>query len=62
MLGSLSEWTNISNFIPMFGSNRLVNKSAITSNFVASLELARNGIIDVKQEEVFGNIFIKSKS
>ena len=37
---------------------KIINKSILSSNFVASLELAKNGFIDVKQEESFGNIFI----
>ena len=61
MFGSLTEWTNITNFIPKFGLNNIVNKSSITSNFVASLELATNGLIELKQMETFGNIFIRSK-
>ena len=62
MFGSFKEWTNIMNLIPKFGSNSIINKSSITSNFVASLELAKNGLIEVKQNETFGNIFIRSKS
>ena len=58
----LSIYTNIMNFIPKFGLNRIINKSSITSNFVASLELAKNGLIEVKQNETFGNIFIRSKT
>ena len=61
MFGSISEWTNIMNFLPKFGENKLINKSAITSNFVASLELAKNGLIEVRQNENFGNIFVRSK-
>ena len=61
MLGSITEWTNLINFIPKFGLNKIVNKSSVTSNFVASLELAKNGIIDVRQKEAFGNIFIRTK-
>ena len=49
------------NLIPSFNKNKIVNKSSITSHFVASLELAKNGFIELKQEEMFGNIFIKSK-
>ena len=56
---SITEWTNFMNLIPEFGQNQTVNKSSITSNFVASLELAKNGFIDVKQNETFGNIFLK---
>ena len=61
MFGSLNEWTNIMNFIPKFVLNKIVNKSSITSNFVASLELAKNGLLEVKQNETFGNIFIRTK-
>ncbi len=62
MFGKLSEWTNIVTFIPKFGLNKIINKSSITSNFVASLELAKNGLIEMKQNETFGNIFIRSKN
>ena len=58
---SITEWTNFMNLIPKFGQNQIINKSSITSNFVASLELAKNGFIDVKQNETFGNIFLKSR-
>jgi len=59
MFGSMTEWTNIMTFIPKFGTNRIINKSSLTSNFVASLELAKNGLIEVKQSETFGKIFIR---
>ena len=62
MFGLITEWTNFLNLIPKFGNNNIVNKSSITSNFVASLELAKNGLIEVKQNEIFGNIFVRSKS
>ena len=61
IFGSITEWTNFMNLIPEFGQNQIVNKSSITSNFVASLELVKNAIIDVKQNETFGNIFLKSR-
>ena len=55
------EWTNFNKFIPNFGSKRLVNKSLVSSNFVASLELAKNGFIEVKQKKTFGKIYLRSK-
>ena len=61
IFGSLNEWTNFMTLIPNFGVNYVINKSSITSNFVASLELAKNGYLEVKQNETFGNIFVKSK-
>ena len=62
MLGVITEWTNFMNLIPKFGMNNIINKSSITSNFVASLELAKNGLVEVKQKDTFGNIFIRSKT
>ena len=62
MFGKFNEWTNFMSLIPNFGINNLINKSYVTSNFVASLELAKNGFIEVKQNETFGNIFVKTKS
>lgn len=59
IFGDITEWTNILKLIPKFDSNKIVNKSILSSNFVASLELAKNGYIDVKQNNVFGNIFVK---
>ena len=41
--------------------NLIVNKSLISSNFVASLELVKNGFIEIKQKETFGNIYLRSK-
>jgi segregation and condensation protein A len=61
MFGSLNEWTNLMTLIPQFVNNNLINKSSLTSSFVASLELAKNGFIEVKQEETFGNIFVRYK-
>ena len=61
MFGSINEWTNFMTLVPQFVKNNLINKSSLTSNFVASLELAKNGFIEVKQEETFGNIFVRCK-
>ena len=59
IFGSIQEWTNFINLIPKLNGNKLINKSAISSNFVASLELAKNGFIEIKQEDTFDNIFVK---
>ena len=59
IFGEITEWTNFLNLIPKLNGNKIVNKSILSSNFVASLELAKNGFIDVKQNNAFGNIFVK---
>ena len=63
IFGSISEWTNLLNIIPkLIESNRVINKSIISSNFVASLELSKNGFIEVKLQVTFGNIYIRYKN
>ena len=62
IFGEITEWTNFLHLIPKLNSNKIVNKSILSSNFVASLELAKNGYIDVKQSNVFGNIFVKLRN
>ena len=63
IFGTISEWTNFLNIIPNLSkSKNIINKSIISSSFVASLELSKNGYIEVKQEETFGNIYIRSKN
>ena len=63
IFGAISNWTNFLNIIPsLLKDKKVINKSIISSNFVASLELSKNGFIDVKQDETFGNIYIKLKN
>ncbi len=63
IFGSISEWTNFLNIIPsLIKHKNVINKSIISSNFVASLELSKNGFIEVKQEKTFGNIYIKLRN
>lgn len=59
IFGDVTEWTNLLSLIPQFNNNKIINKSILSSNLVASLELAKNGYIDVKQNNIFGNIFVK---
>ena len=61
IFGNVTEWTNLLKLIPKFNDKKIINKSILSSNFVASLELAKNGFIEVKQNESFGNIFVKLK-
>ena len=63
IFGTIANWTNFLNIIPsLLRDKKVINKSIISSNFVASLELSKNGFIDVKQDETFGNIYIKLKN
>jgi segregation and condensation protein A len=61
MLGSTPEWKELWQFLPTDISNPLIRRSAIASTFTATLELAREGKLDIRQSGVFGQIYISAK-
>ena len=59
------DWTPINTFYPQFnGIQKYKNefKIAIVSTIAASLELAKNGEISLKQDREFGEILLKKKN
>ena len=60
MLGETPEWVDLSSFLPDDIVDPLVRRSAIASTFTASLELAREGRLNIRQEGVFGRIFLSA--
>ena len=61
IFGNFNDWIEITKLLPALSDNILINKSALSSTLVASLELAKNGFIEVKQNQMFGPIFLKIK-
>ena len=62
MLGSTPEWLDLSSFLPDDISDPLVRRSAIASTFAASLELAREGKLNIRQDDVFGRITVSANN
>ncbi len=59
MLGRLADWTAIAAFMPPRGDPDF-QRSALASTVVATLELARRGRIDVRQDAPFGPILVRA--
>lgn len=59
MLGRIVDWTAIAAFMPAHGHPDF-GRSALASTVGASLELARRGQIDIRQDEPFGPILIRA--
>jgi len=56
----LKEWSDISNLIPLnFKKTSALKRTGISGIFSASLELTREGIINIMQKKNFGKILIK---
>ena len=59
MIGSALNWTFLESFLPATEDPQF-RRSALASSFVAALELARRGRLDIAQEEPFAPIRLKA--
>jgi segregation and condensation protein A len=58
MLGLAIEWTAIEDFLPVTDDPQL-RRSALASSFVAALELARRGRLDIAQDSAFAPLRVR---
>jgi segregation and condensation protein A len=59
MLGHALDWTTLRNFLPEGMETPLQRRAALAATFAASLELARSGNIELRQESVFAPIYLR---
>lgn len=60
MVGFMPEWSALSAFMPeVLVDDPLEQRSIIASTFAASLELAKFGEIVLRQDEIFGTIYVR---
>ena len=59
MLGTRLDWTQLEAFLPLTEDPQF-RRSALASSFVAALELARRGRVDIAQDEAFSPILLRS--
>ena len=58
LVGTTIEWTRIEAFLPA-GTDPAYARSALASSFVAALELARQGRIDLQQDDAFAPLKLR---
>ena len=59
MIGMAIDWTEISHFLPQ-SDDPAFRRSALASSFVAALELARRGRLDLRQEGPFEPLQVRA--
>ena len=58
----ITDWTHLSRFLPNLDDQTpVIRKSAIAGTFVACLELAKRGLVSIKQDNAYGEVSLKSK-
>lgn len=60
VIGSIPDWTVLSRFLPTGLRDVLLFRSAVASTFVATLELARSGRLELRQGEPFSPVYIRT--
>ncbi|KRC82618.1 segregation and condensation protein A [Sphingomonas sp. Root241] len=61
LIGTRIEWSTIETFLPE-GASGTYRKSALASSFVAALELARQGRLELKQKSAFAPLYLKASA
>jgi segregation and condensation protein A len=62
MLGIAIEWASIAAFLPPGLTDPVKIRSAVAATFVASLQLTKDGLVQLRQTESFGPIFLRKRS
>ena len=61
LISGVPEWTVLETFLPPNLKTDLDRRSATASHFVASLELAREGMVRLRQDSRFAPLFLRSR-
>ena len=59
LVGTRIEWSRIESFLPA-GTDPGYRRSALASSFVAALELARQGRVELRQDGAFAPLYLKA--
>ncbi len=61
MLGSVPDWATLEKFLPDHMTSPEERRAALASTFLAGLELARDGVLHLRQEAAFGPIELRRR-
>jgi segregation and condensation protein A len=61
LVGTMKDWTALDSFLLEYLASPEERATAIASSFAASLELVREGHLEVRQEQAFTALYMRSK-
>ncbi|RST86520.1 segregation/condensation protein A [Aquibium carbonis] len=62
LVGRMRDWTSLDRFLVDYLTTPQERATAIASSFAASLELVREGTLDIRQEEAFAPIYLRART
>jgi segregation and condensation protein A len=61
LIGSLADWTALDAFLLDYLAAPQDRRTAVASSFAATLELVREGTMEMRQEEVFAPLYLRGR-
>jgi segregation and condensation protein A len=61
ILGDMPDWQTLERFVPQDSDDPLLRRSAMASTFAASLELSKEGLVEIRQTGAFGTIYMRAR-
>ncbi|WP_051371126.1 segregation and condensation protein A [Mesorhizobium loti] len=62
LVGAVSDWTTLESFLIVYMTSPEERRTAIASSFAATLELVRDGTMDVRQDQTFAPIYLRGRT
>ncbi len=60
LLGGVPDWASLEQFLPDLPGSPIARRAAMASTLLASLELARDGHLRLRQQDAFGPILVRA--
>ncbi|MBZ9677232.1 segregation and condensation protein A [Mesorhizobium sp. ES1-1] len=61
LVGAVGDWTTLDSFLIVYMTSPEERRTAIASSFAATLELVRDGTMDVRQDHTFAPIYLRGR-
>ena len=62
LIGAMNDWGTLDRWLAEYLADPTMQRSVIASSFTASLELAREGILEIRQEAAFKPIYMRRRA
>lgn len=62
LLGMNLNWAPLHSYMPSLNSKTTANRTVLASAFGAILELAREGVVELDQSQIFGPLYLRKKT
>jgi segregation and condensation protein A len=59
LLGSLPDWASLEQYLPDTLASPTERRAAVASTLIAGLEMARDGMVRLRQDDLFGPILVR---